>query len=147
MAVLLELAKKYSAPFADTALKRLHGNVFGSGRATRSTDVAIINASKKNFSLKSNNCAHGGYSTGLFPEPKIMSKKSSVFGMESHGFATGVECTTRYESSDGSFFQVTANNPYIGSNSIKESFSKDLQLIPTKGQGDNNQVRWIIQSK
>lgn len=139
------MAKQYGAPFAETASTRLHGNIFGSGRATRSTDVVIFNKSNKSFKLASNDCAHGGYSTDLFPIHEIASRESTVFGMESHGFATGCECTARYTSSDGSYFEVTSNNPYIGSNSISDSHSSSLKLLSTKGQGDNNQVRWIIE--
>lgn len=121
--------------------------MFGSGRATRSTDVILFNKSSLNFKLTANSCAHGDFSTGLFPEPTIKSKQSSVFGIESHGFLTGCECTVRYESVDGSYFQVTADNPYVGSNSGSQTFSNNLNLIPTIGVGNNNQIRWIIQNK
>lgn len=91
-------------------------------------------------------CDHGGYSTDLFPEYELGPKQSTVFGMESHGFATGVECKTRYASSDGSFFEMTSVNPYIGSNSILDLCSYSLTMIPTLGQGDNNQVRFIVEN-
>lgn len=112
---LTDLAIQLGAPFAKTALERLHGSIFGSGRAARSTDVAIINKSKHSFKLAGNSCSHGVYSTGLFPEFDIAAKSSSVFGVESHGLFTGVECTTRYQSADGAFFEVRSNNPYVGS--------------------------------
>lgn len=134
------------APFAKTALERLHGSIFGSGRAARSTDVAIINKSKRSFKLAGNSCSHGGYSTNLFPELDIAAKSSSVFGMESHGVFTGVECSTKYQSADGSFFEVRANNPYSGGNEGSERYSETLQVFRTVGGGDNNQVRWVIDS-
>lgn len=139
------MAAKYGAPFAQTALERLHGNVFGRGRATRSTDIVLFNKSSKSFKLSSNNCAHGGFTTDLFPVHEIAGKESTVYGTESHGVATGCECTVKYLADDGAYFEVTANNPYIGSNSMRESNSPSLRLTPTKGQGDNNQVRWIIE--
>ncbi len=139
------MATTYGAPFAETASSRLHGNVFGKGRATRSTDVVVFNKSNKSFKLDSHDCDHGGYSTDLFPVHEIQGKESTVYGMESHGFLTGVECTVKYTSRDGSYFEITANNPYIGSNSMRQSHSSSLRLTPTKGQGDNNQVRWIIE--
>lgn len=145
---MIDAAKQYGAPFADTAFQRLHGDVFGSGRATRSTDVVLFNKSSRKFNLISNSCSHGDWSTGLFPEPTIQSKKSSVYGMESHGFATGVQCTVKYQSPDGVNFAVTSNNPYVGGNSASEDYSKDsVILIRTLGGGNNNQVRWIIEDK
>lgn len=86
-----------------------------------------------------------GYSSNLFPEHEIHAKESTVFGMESNGFATGVTCTTKYTSSDGSYFELFNDNPYIGANVIRESYSSDLYVLGTKGQGDNNQVRWVIE--
>lgn len=139
------MAKKYGAPFADTAMERLHNNIFGSGRATRSTDAVLFNKSSKTFQLEYSDCDHGAFTTDLFPEHTIASKESIVYGMESHGFATGCKCTVKYVSSDGSFFEVTSNNPYAGSNTLRQSNSPSLRLIPTKGAGDNNQVRWIIE--
>lgn len=121
--------------------------MFGNGRATRSTDVVLFNKSSYNFKLLSNSCSHGDWSTNLFPEPSIQTKKSSVFGMESHGFATGVECTVKYQSLEGTYFEVTSDNPYIGSNSANEHFSESLKLTRTLGGGNNNQVRWIIENR
>lgn len=145
---MIDAGKQYGAPFADTAFERLHGDVFGSGRATRSTDVVLFNKSTRQFKLVSNSCSHGDWSSDLFPEPTIKSKQSSVYGMESHGFATGVECTVKYQSEDGMHFQVTSNNPYAGRNSASEDFSYDfIKLVRTLGGGNNNQVRWIIEDK
>ncbi len=141
------MAATYGTPFAETAIGRLHGNIFGKGRATRSTDVILFNKSNKSFKLDTHDCAHGGYSTDLFPVDKVKARESTVYGMESHGFATGVECTVKYTSGDGSYFEITSNNPYIGSNSMRQSSSSSLKLTPTKGQGDNNQVRWIVENK
>lgn len=66
--------------------------------------------------------------------------------MESHGFATGVECTVKYQSADGMYFEVRSNNPYAGGNSASEDYSSDyVTLIRTLGGGNSNQVRWIIE--
>lgn len=57
---LIELGKQVGAPFAETAVSRLHGNIFGAGRATRSTDILIFNKSGKGFKLSANDCEYGG---------------------------------------------------------------------------------------
>lgn len=141
---------QYGAPFAQTGLDRLKGEIFGNERAARSTDVIIYNKSSKSFKLEAsdpsnNDCKHGGYSTGLFPDYEIQAKQAAVYGMESHGFARGVKCTTRYVSSDGSFFELINDNPYVGKNWMDGTKSDSLGLTPTRGQGNNNQVRWIIE--
>ncbi len=145
-AKLIQLSAEYGAPFATTSLSRIHGNIFGNGRGPRSTDIILANKSRKNFTLGTTYCKYGGYSPDLFPEHQILSNSSSVYGVAANGFMTGVRCSTRYESPDtDSYFEVTSRNPYIGSNSMKESFSEDLILTPTLSVGHNNQVRWIIE--
>lgn len=130
-------------------MDRLHGSVFGNvtARASRTTDVIIFNKSNKTFILNSNQCEHGGYSNNLFPEYEIPAKMSSVFGVECHGLASGVKCTTRYQDSDdGTTFSITIKNPFGGKNSATGSGSLNLRIIPTVGKGDNNQVRFIIEN-
>lgn len=141
------MAVESGAPFAKTSLDRMHGNIFGSGRGPRSTDVVIFNKSDKSFTLTSSYCKYGGFSTDIFPEHQILAKMSSVYGIAANGFMTGVRCTAKYESpNDGSYFEVTSRNPYVGSNSMKESHSESLKLTPTLGIGHNNQVRWIVEN-
>lgn len=75
------------------------------------------------------------------------SERASVFGVESHGFLTGVKCTTRYQSSaenDGTFFSITTDNPYKGENLARDWTSLNLKVTPTVGKGNNNQVRFIV---
>ncbi|KAG4077235.1 hypothetical protein HA402_009864 [Bradysia odoriphaga] len=144
-AALIAMAQEYGAPFAETALKRLHGNVFGTGRATRSSDIVIFNRSSKSFRLESNDCSNGGWSTDMFPVYELQSQESTVLGGESNGFMSGVRCNVRYASSDGSFFHIWFYNPYLGENFNNCDFTPStLRLMKTEGKGDNNQVRWII---
>lgn len=139
------MATQYGAPFAQTGLDRLRGEIFGSSNSTRSTEVIIFNKSKRSFKLNTNECEHGGFTTGLFPEHEIASKQSVVFGMQSHGFMTGVKCVTAYSSQEGLFFELLSENPYAGKNWISESHSSSLVVTSTRGTGNNNQVRWIIE--
>lgn len=142
---LIQTGIDLGAPFAKTATSRIHGDLFGSELATRSTDVIVFNVSNKNFTLDSNECDEGGFATGSFPDFAIQAKASTVYGMESHGFASGCACTVKYTSEDGTFFEITSRNPYIGKNAISQSHSPWLKLTPTKGGSNNNQVRWIIE--
>ncbi|KAJ6635076.1 hypothetical protein Bhyg_13659, partial [Pseudolycoriella hygida] len=41
--------------------------------------------------------------------------------------------------------RLHVDNPYVGSNSVRESYSPSLRLLATDGIGENNQVRWIIE--
>lgn len=133
------------APYVETSLARIHANIFGSGRGPRTTDVILSNKSRKSFTMASNYCESGGFHTKLFPDHELPSKTSLVYGVDANGFMTGVSCKTRYQSSDGTYFEVTSRNPYIGSNSMEQSHSESLKLTPTLGVGQNNQVRWIIE--
>lgn len=143
------MADQYGAPFTETAISRLNGNVFGTGRATRSSDIVLFNKSSKSFKLDSKNCTNGDFSTGLTPENEISSKESTVYGYDSVRFASGCECTTKYTSSDGSYFQITVDNPYTGSSSITTFFDLSLKLLTSKDfqTSNNNQVRFVIEDK
>ena len=147
IASLVNEAIKLNAPFTQTTVGRLHGEIFGSGRAARSSDILVFNAADTSLHLHSTGCEWGGYSSNLFPETVIPAKKSSVFGIESNGFLSGVTCNTKYKSSDGNswvFFHV--DNPYIGHNVIYSRSSSDLTVVETLGQGNNNQVRFLIRN-
>lgn len=115
---LISLANEYGTPFLKTAVDRLHGNIFENttARASRTTDVIIFNKSSKTFKLNSNHCEHGCYSSDLFPEYEIPSKKETEdFGVECHGMASGVKGTTRYQDeNDGTSFFITSDNPFGG---------------------------------
>lgn len=80
-----------AAPFAETGMKRIHGSLFGEGRATRSTDVIIFNKSSHHFKLAENHCNRGGFTGGMLPEPELKPHTSTVYGVESHGFMTGCQ--------------------------------------------------------
>lgn len=112
----------------------------------RTSDVAIFNKSSFKLKCTSSKCDHGCYTSSLLPEQEISPKQSSVFGMESTGL-TGLDCTTKYESDDGTYFEIKTKNPFIGSNSVKESNSPNLVLTHTLGSGNNNQVRWIVDDR
>lgn len=143
---LITEALKNGAEFSKTCLKRLAEDIFGSGRASRSTDVVIFNKSGLKFKCTSSECGSGSYTSSLLPEHEILPKRSSVFGMESVSFLRGLDCTTKYESEDGSFFEIEACNPFYGRNSLNESWSPNLLLKHTLGSGNNNQIRWIVES-
>lgn len=133
------------APFGQISRNNLLGSSFGADRASRSTDIIIFNKSRRSFVLTTSNCESGMYSDHLSPEASISGMQSLVYGVESNSFATGVECTTTYSSRDGSYFELTTSNPFIGSNSIRASHSPSLKLEPIIGKGNNNQVRWSIE--
>ncbi|KAJ6648633.1 hypothetical protein Bhyg_03864 [Pseudolycoriella hygida] len=144
-AELIKLATEYGAPFAKTGLDRLHSEIFGSDVAARSTDVIIFNKSGKSFKLIANDCEHGGWATGLMPEHEVQGKQSTVFQMQSHGVMTGVKCLVTYKTNDGIFFELLSDNPYFGKNWVSESHSSSLIVTSTRGVGNNNQVRFVIE--
>jgi len=145
-AYLIELAVKYGVPFAETCLKRLADDLFGSGRATRSTDAVIFNKSSFKFKCTLTKCDCGSYTSSLLPEHEILPKTSSVFGMESTNFLRGLECATKYQSVDGTFFEIKTSNPMFGKNSLSELSSPNLILTHTLGSGNNNQIQWIVEN-
>ncbi|XP_037037803.1 uncharacterized protein LOC119075464 [Bradysia coprophila] len=144
---LIRQATQYGAPFTQTALDRLHLEIFGNATAARSTDVIIFNKSGLTFKLNKNECVHGGYAPNLFPEHEIGSKQSSVFAMTSHGALSGLECTTKYTAPEGVYFVIVAGNPYIGKNWMEERHSWSLEITSTRGTGNNNQLRWIVEDR
>lgn len=139
----------FSVPFVFSYHSSLHCSayaaIFGSERATRSTDVIIVNRSNKKFTLDASDCNEGGFATDFFPDFEIRAKASTVYAMESHGFASGCACTVRYISEDGTVFEVTSRNPYIGYNSVSITNSDWLKVTPKVESGFNNQVEWIIE--
>jgi len=90
---LIEEAVKLGAPFAETALQQIHGQIFGSGRAARSTDIIIHNMSDEDFLFKRSSVDTGDFSSSMLPPHEIPAKTSVVYGCESNGFFTGAtEC-------------------------------------------------------
>ena len=142
ISTLVNQATKLSAPFTETAAARLQSELFGAGRAARSSDIVIFNAADVDLHLHRTECQWGGYSTDLFPETEIPSKKSSVYGIESNGFLSGVTCSTTYESEDGK-----SRVQFLVENYINSTATADLKVIETLGQGNNNQVRFLIKSR
>lgn len=128
-------------------LQRLREEIFGSGRAARSSDAVIFNKSGYQFRCTSSKCDYGGYSSSLLPEPEILAKQCTLFGMESVGLFRGLGCTTKYESDDGTFFELKVENPYYGQNSVSQSHSPNLFLVDVVGSGKNNQVRLIVEDR
>lgn len=146
------MANDHMAPFSEVAMKRLHGQRFGSiGRATRTSDVVVINKTDKKFHLKSSNCQWGGYSSELLPEQTIGPKSSTVYGMDSTSAKEGVSCTVLYQYIDnkgaptGEYFKMVLDNTYNGY--IGEQLMKNVtfETVSTLGQGYNNQVRLVLQ--
>lgn len=70
-----------------------------------------------------------------------------MFGIESHGLATGCECSVKYVSADGTFFDVWTANPYIGDNQMNQDQATNLRITATLGKGTSNQVRVIVEDK
>ncbi len=94
---LLQAAIQLGAPFVQEAVNRIRGEVFGHGRATRSTDVVIFNQSPYKFTLVKNSHSSGGWSNDLMPPHDILPKSSVVYGCESSGAATGcTDCKVHY---------------------------------------------------
>ena len=146
---MIDFALEKGAPFIDTALGRLHAGIFGSGRAARSTDVAIINTLNKTFRITANKChSSGGWSSTLLPEYEIPPKSSVAYGAESHGFMTGLsDCKVEYKSTDGqATFWVSVSNPYYGSNYNDKGHTgavRNIQIIA--GNGNNNVVKFVLE--
>jgi len=88
-AAIVAEATKLGAPFAKTTLERLHSVIFGSGRATRSTDIIIHNMSDESFFYVSSTTESGIFSSTMLPPHEIPPKSSVVYGCESNGFLTG----------------------------------------------------------
>ncbi len=90
---MIEEAINLGAPFAQTALDKIHGQIFGSGRAARSTDVIIHNTSDESFVYVKSSTETGDFSSSLLPPHEIPAKTSEVYGCESNGVLTGAtEC-------------------------------------------------------
>jgi len=145
---LLDEAKEYRAPFINTALERLHGNLFGTGRATRCTDVIIFNKLDRAFKLQADSCDDGSWTGTMFPEYEIPAQSSVVHGAESNSFLTGLwACKTTYQSQDADKvkFTVAVSNPYVGKNSatIVCPFSKIKPYIHMS-EGVANTARFIL---
>ena len=87
--VLIAEATKLGAPFAKTGLERIHNEIFGSGRAARSTDVIIHNTSDETFLYVTSTTDSGVFSSSMLPPHEIPAKSSVVYGCESNGFLTG----------------------------------------------------------
>lgn len=138
------------APLTQTALGRVKGEIFGNGRAARSSDVIVMNKTPKTFKLRDNTCQWGGFSSDLFPEAELPPKSTTVYGVESNGFMSGVTCTVKYEVVEngqgvGEFVKFFVDNPYIGSNIEQSWLNGTFEIVSTLGQGNNNQVRYVIQ--
>ena len=147
MDAIVNEAVKIGAPLTEATVGRLSEHVIGSGKATRSSDVIVSNATDKVLHLSSSKCEWGGFARNMFPEPVIPSNKSSVFAIESNGYMAGVSCDIDYKSSDGnSWISLFICNPYIGSNEIRSKSSSDLTIIETLGRGHNNQVRFYVKN-
>ena len=115
---------------------------------TLTTDLAIMNPSSKSFQLDFAKCALGSLSSDLLPQTKLNYRTSTIFGMESSMNHHGVQCTLLWQDSRReSYFTVMLNNPYFGDNFVYTSTSYDLNVIPTLGHGDDNQVIIIVQSR
>jgi len=142
---LIKMATDFVAPFTDSSVKKLHSKLFGSGRAARSTDVAIINTTGRTFKLRENGCKSGGWTGTLFPENIIEAHHSIVYGAESAGFMTGVtKCWVKYKSTDGSSFTVRTSNPYFGRNKARGE-GTGVFVKTLIGKGINNLVRFIVE--
>lgn len=144
---LFEEALKYGVKISKMTLERLSEQIFGSGRAARSSDVVIFNKSGHKFKCISSKCDYGGFSSSLLPEYELLSKECTLFGTESISLFRGVQCTTKYANDRGTFFELTVDNPYNGKNSVSTSGSPNLILIDVVGTGKNNQVRLIVEDR
>jgi hypothetical protein len=75
-------------------LKFINFNIMSiSGRAARSTDVVIFNASDESFQLMSSTTDSGIFTSSMLPPHEIPAKSSVIYGCESNGVLTGAtEC-------------------------------------------------------
>lgn len=69
---LLEEALKYGVEISKMGLKRLSEQIWGSGRAARSSDVVIFNKSGYKFKCIFSKCDYGGYTSSLLPEYELL---------------------------------------------------------------------------
>lgn len=102
---LIKGASTLGAPFADSAVAKLRGELFGKVRATETTDVVIFNLQSCSFRLYSTFCQSGRFSvpptsseSNLMPynvHSAQKREKSFFNGIES--VDSGVECNVIYE--------------------------------------------------
>lgn len=138
------MAAKYAKEVADDAGSiiriRLVNSVFGEGRATRSTDVAIVNMSGKTLRLgnPSCSCTSGGFSE--LPPEVIEPGELVMYRVESHGVATGcTNCEVTYHDDAGNSYSWFTSNPYVGSNTSGAT-SGNLSVRMSIGNNGNARV-------
>ena len=148
-AFIVSEAVKRAAPLVDEASRRLQLAIFGSGRATRCTDVVVYNSSKYVFSLVPNSARleTGTWTSAMMPPADIPANGTVVYGSESHGVCTGAtNCELQYECSAG-MVNISTSNPYMGDNhaEVSHTFADGAAIVHhVCGGGNANTVHVYI---
>jgi hypothetical protein len=94
--------------------------------ASRSVKCTLFNNSPYTLQLKQSELKHGIWSQGVggtqTPTPTISAAAIGTWASESNGFMTGTEGWALFEVlGDGSMFEVSWDNPFIGKNSYTQT--------------------------
>ena len=158
-AELYAKATEYGVKISDRLVDRGINELFGEGRATRSTDVYIINKSRYDLTLleapqpKENDDGSGVWTCGALPPHVVKSGEIEMYGCQSHGFMCGVtEAYVWYEANtpDKTINKIWwyTSNPFAGKCHGDVYFTNSpLDALIIVGGSNNNVVHIIITNK
>ncbi|QRV32440.1 Crystal protein ET79 (plasmid) [Streptomyces californicus] len=111
--------------------------------AQRSTRITVTNSTGQGMQRVWSKLSHGCWTNDELPPDNIPAGRSTAFGSESCGLATGTEGETNFAVPGGQV-EIRWNNPFVGSNSYSCTTPSGYYCSRSGGSGNNANVHFTI---